>query len=527
VTRLRQVLANLLSNAVKFTERGEVVVTVSGKPLGKRNVELHFSVRDTGIGIPGHRLSGLFRPFTQGDSSTTRKYGGTGLGLVISRRLVEMMGGRLWAESVAGQGSTFHFTIVGEPTQAGQQSTLRGHQANLAGRRVMVVDDNDVNRSIVSRQLAAWGMTSTVFASAADALAAIQNDNQYDLALLDMHMPEMNGLDLAAALHKQPPLRGLPLVMLTSLGSSDIGDAKSDFAATLTKPVKASQMYNTLVTVLHGASSLPSEPQPPSIKKDMGQEHPLRILLAEDNTINQKVALRLLDRMGYRADAVSNGAEAVAAIQRQPYDVIFMDVQMPEMDGLEATGLIRMVVPADRQPTIIAMTAAALPEDRDRCIKAGMDSYMSKPFSAQQLADALAGCRQVANTTLASEDGEEQPAIDEAILFKFARDMGGDESPEAVLDVTDLYLRDTPAMLGQMHAALGTGNAAALQRVAHTLKSSSAMLGATALAQLCTSIEAMATERRLDGAAQDVSLADAEFVRVRTALAEATRKWQT
>ena len=397
LTRLRQILLNLLANAVKFTERGEVVLTVTGTSLAPDRVGLTFAVRDTGIGLSPEGLSRLFQSFSQADSSTTRKYGGTGLGLAISRRLAELMGGRMWAESAGpGQGAVFSFKIeapVAEPPTLRRRDFL-GSQPELQGRRVLIVDDNATNRQILSLQTAKWGMVARDTESPREALAWLAGDAAsrvpFDLAILDMHMPEMDGLELARRARELAPK--LPLVLFSSLGRREAGDVESLFSAYLGKPLRQSQLFDTLVSLLaHDAVTKPAPAKAASSRLDpaMAARHPLRILLAEDNVVNQKLALRLLQQMGYRADLASNGIEAVESVERQAYDVVLMDVQMPELDGLDATRRIRALGPAHDGVRIVAMTANAMQGDREMCMEAGMDDYLTKPIRVERLVEAL------------------------------------------------------------------------------------------------------------------------------------------
>ncbi|UCH18349.1 MAG: response regulator, partial [Burkholderiales bacterium] len=391
VARLRQILLNLLANAVKFTDAGEVVLSVRAKPVD-RGVELGFAVRDTGIGLTPEGMRRLFQRFSQADSSTTRKYGGTGLGLAISKRLTELMGGSMWAESAGpGQGSTFHFTIVA-PLAEPQQSSRRdftGEQPALAGQRLLVVDDNATNRKVLALQAGKWGMLARETDSPAEALRWVDGGERFDVAIVDMHMPEVDGLTLARQLHDRNAK--LPLVLFSSLGRREAGDTEGLFSGYLSKPLHQSQLFDTLSNVFaRDEDRRPSQPKvKPSVDPGMAARHPLRILLAEDNLVNQKLALRLLSQMGYRADVAANGLEAVDAVQRQRYDVVLMDVQMPEMDGLEATReIVRRHGPA--RPRIVAMTANAMQGDREACLAAGMDDYLTKPIRVDTLVDALA-----------------------------------------------------------------------------------------------------------------------------------------
>jgi signal transduction histidine kinase/DNA-binding response OmpR family regulator len=396
ITRLRQILVNLLSNAVKFTQEGEVFISVSSQRIeGEDPVRhrIHFSVRDTGIGIPADRMDRLFKSFSQVDASTTRRFGGTGLGLSISRRLSEMMGGRMWVESSLGAGSTFHFTIAAQPALARPRLYPQGSQVTLAGRRLLIVDDNPTNRRILSLQAGSWGMIPKVAASGREALELIAGGEPFDLAILDMQMPEMNGLELACRMRQHRSPRQLPLVMLTSLGQKEEGDECGEFAAFLTKPIKPAHLYRVLSVVFDSQTESPARPVRQQTTANLAERLPLRVLLAEDNVVNQKVAARLLARLGYRADIAANGLEAIEALRRQSYDVVLMDMQMPEMDGLEATREICRRWPAGQRPRIIAMTANAFQGDRQECIDAGMDDYLSKPVRLEELRAALDRCR--------------------------------------------------------------------------------------------------------------------------------------
>ncbi|HSL45431.1 MAG TPA: GAF domain-containing protein [Anaerolineales bacterium] len=396
MTRLRQILINLLSNAIKFTDKGEVVLTVK---TGKAKDELLFIVRDTGVGISPNHMPRLFQSFTQADSSTTRKFGGTGLGLAISKRLVEMLGGQMRVESEgSGQGSTFIFNIRAERANVSERKTTRdikGIQSVLHGRRVLIVDDNATNRRILSLQTEKWGMSPRETEYPNEALEWLEGGEPFDIAILDLQMPDMDGIMLTREIRKLRDERVLPIILLTSLGRREIGAEDLQFAAYLTKPLKPSALYNALAGLF--ARNLISPKADPatsssqgrsSMDAELGKRHPLRILLAEDNAVNQKLALRILEQMGYRADVASNGLEAIESIERQIYDVIFMDVQMPEMDGLDATREIRKLMQVT-QPHIIAMTANAMEGDREMCIAAGMNDYISKPIRVNELVDAL------------------------------------------------------------------------------------------------------------------------------------------
>ncbi|HTL75698.1 MAG TPA: GAF domain-containing protein [Casimicrobiaceae bacterium] len=391
VTRLRQILLNLLSNAVKFTERGEVVLTVNASAVDGTPM-LTFAVRDTGIGLPAHAIGRLFQKFSQADASTTRKYGGTGLGLAISKRLAELMGGTMSAASDGpGRGATFTFTISA-PSAAlpapGRREYI-GAQRELSGRRVLVVDDNATNRRVLKLQMAKWGMVPADADAPDEALHRVLDGHEFDLAILDMHMPQMSGVELARRLRAARP--ALPLVLFTSLGRKEAGAADGLFNAYLAKPLRQSQLFDTLVTLLaNDVSPKAVAAARPRLDAGMAERHPLRILIAEDNVVNQKLALRLLQQMGYRADIASNGIEAIESIERQPYDIVLMDVQMPEMDGLDAAREINRRWPDGTRPRIVAMTANAMQGDREACLAAGMDDYVTKPIRVEALIEALA-----------------------------------------------------------------------------------------------------------------------------------------
>jgi CheY-like chemotaxis protein len=396
ITRLRQVLINLLNNGLKFTEQGEVVLSVSAeavpiKPDGPYT--LHFSVCDTGIGIPPERVNRLFQAFSQVDASTSRKYGGTGLGLAISKRLSELMGGEMWVESVEGEGTTFHFTIAA-PTgpDLKDRAELKGEQPQLRGKRLLIVDDNLTNRRILTLQTRAWGMLPRDTSDPREALEWVRQGDPFDLAILDYNMPEMDGIELASAIREHRKDEELPLVLFSSISARETAMDEDQFAAYLMKPLKPSVLLDTLMNLFTGeAKRIEPEDDSGKVRLDpqMAERLPLRILLVEDNAVNQKLALRLLEQMGYRADLAGNGLEAIQAVGRQKYDVVLMDVQMPEMDGLEASRQICARWSRGERPHIIAMTANAMQGDRERCLEAGMDDYVSKPIRVNELVTAL------------------------------------------------------------------------------------------------------------------------------------------
>jgi len=391
-SRLRQVLVNLLGNALKFTERGEILLAVRAGATEGEAVEMIFSVKDTGIGIPAEAIGRLFRSFSQVDASTTRRFGGTGLGLAISKRLAELMGGRMWVESEVGSGSTFSFTIRAGLVPSKPRVYTGGAKASLLGRRVLIVDDNATNRRILSDLTRKWDMIPVAVEHPAEALDLLQRREAFDAAILDMQMPEMDGGMLAGEIRKLCPAESLPLILLSSLGRRE--DSAHLFSANLTKPVKPSQLYDVLAKLFwRGAGAAQDKPaELPAAAPAASFAD--RILLAEDNAVNQKVALSMLQKLGFRADVAANGLEVLAAVERQPYDVILMDVQMPEMDGLEASRRLQELRPdSAKRPWIIALTANAMQGDREMCLAAGMNDYISKPIKRTDLLAAIERAR--------------------------------------------------------------------------------------------------------------------------------------
>jgi PAS domain S-box-containing protein len=550
VTRLRQILVNLLSNAVKFTHEGEVVLSVEINhkdngglvPVldrdGLPTYELHMAVRDTGIGISEEGRRRLFHSFSQVDASTTRRYGGTGLGLAISKRLAELMGGRMWVESESGIGSTFHFTILAQAALSPARPYLETNQPHLAGKRLLIVDDNATNRSILTLQAQSWGMLPSAYASGQEALVQVQADVPFDVAILDMQMPEMDGLMLAEQIQRHRDAQALPLVLFTSLGRQEVNTQGVEFAALLHKPIKPSQLYNALLALFaeqEEGQRRPSriEGAATSFDAGLGQRLPLHILLAEDNTVNQKVALRMLERMGYRADVVANGLEVLEALQRQRYDVILMDVQMPEMDGLEASRLIHENWPAEQCPCIVAMTANAMQGDREECLAAGMHDYLTKPIQVTALQEALerAGQRAKKRTLPlenpvavahlpegAEREVEDAPVLDPAVLSEL-RQLQGEGEPDIVQELAEAFQVETPALFTLLRRAVIEEQPEQLRQAAHNLKGSSSNLGACTMAALATELEALGKRGMVDGAAGLVARLEQEYQRVCQALA--------
>jgi PAS domain S-box-containing protein len=542
VTRLRQILINLVGNALKFTDKGEVVVSVSAKPAEQpRHLDIHFAVRDTGIGIPKDRMGRLFRSFSQVDVSTARKYGGTGLGLAISKRLCEMMGGTMWVESEHHKGSTFHFTMVTEEAGVPAKPAAAVHVPHLAGKRVLVVDDNATNRQIVRLQAQSWAMLVDEAASAADALAKLGRGERYDLAILDIQMPEMDGIALAQEIRKRGIDR-LPLVALSSLGRREASSEELGFAAFLTKPIKQSQLYNVLVEVFAGApvSARASKQQSFEYDHELGMRLPLRILLAEDMAVNQKLMQAMLARMGYTAEFANNGLEVLKALQAKDYDIVLMDVQMPEMDGLEASRRVRKQFPVERQPRIVALTANAMVEDREACREAGMDDYLSKPVQVKELQAALIRTGEWAKASRERKRPEEKPqfpppavavstpgptaadVIDPAMLADL-KQMGGGNGVDIIKDLLNLFRNDVPPLLTALRAAVTAGDPQKLKESAHSLKGGAANLGAKTMAALCFELEKKGRAGSVEGAAERLPAIEEQFRLVCAALEAETK----
>jgi CheY-like chemotaxis protein len=516
--RLRQILVNLVGNAIKFTEQGEVVVHIEMTEETVDEVCLHFAVRDTGIGLTAAQQRRIFAPFTQADGSTTRQYGGTGLGLAIATQLVRLMGGRIWVESVVGQGSTFHFTArFGAGSQTIQTTVTPS--AHVQGLPVLVVDDNATNRGTLSEMLVHWQMRPTAVANGTAALRALEQAHQagrpFALVLLDAQMPEMDGFSLATQIQQQPELAGVTIMMLTANGWR--GDAarcrELGIAAYLTKPILQAELWEALHMVLRPPSAVAVSV--PLVTRHSLREsrRPLHILLAEDNPVNQRLALRLLEKQGHTVVVVGDGQAAVAAVAQQRFDAVLMDVQMPLVDGLEATATIR----AQEQATgthlpILALTAHAMKGDAERCLAAGMDGYLAKPITADALAAALQGLQ---DGILAFPPSTSVPPID---LVQTLDDLGGEKA--LLEEIAELFLTDAPSSIDTLRTAVAMGDAGQTGETAHSLKGAVAALGATTAYALAAELEAMGHTGDLQGAATVVQRLDDEIHTIAAFFAE-------
>jgi signal transduction histidine kinase/DNA-binding response OmpR family regulator len=574
--RLRQILVNLAGNAIKFTDRGEVVVEVviadgagtaeagggaaeqtadgrrqtadgnaqtaahpsvvrrpsSAVPAPQSAIDpvtLHFSVRDTGIGIPKEKQGAIFEAFSQGDASTTRRFGGTGLGLTISARLVEMMGGRIWVESEPGQGSTFHFTARFEQQPRGAVARPPLELEHLEGLRALVVDDNETNRRILEELLASWRLRPATAASGAAALAALEQaraaGEPFSLVLLDGMMPEMDGFTLAERIQARPELAGAARIMLSS--ATQAGDAARcralGIAGHLTKPVKQSDLLDAIMDALSRdeGGRMRDESGPTSVRTHPSSliphpsMRPLRVLLAEDNMVNQKLAVRLLEKLGHRVTVAGTGRAALDLLDREPFDLALMDVQMPEMGGFEATAELRERERATgAHLPVIAMTAHAMKGDRERCLAAGMDGYVSKPIRTSDLVAAIeAVLPETAGGPEAAADGAEGVVDREELLQRVLGDR------DLLRELIGLFLEACPGQLAAIRAAVSAGDAGALERAAHAFKGSVGHFAARDAFELALRLELMGQKGELEGAPETCSALEVAVERLRPALA--------
>ena len=534
--RLRQVLANLLSDAIKFTEKGDVLVQVkllSMKPDEAQNnslLHLNFSVRDTGIGIQPERLERLFKPFSQEDASTARHYGGTGLGLAISKQLVELMGGKMWAESSPGAGSTFHFTINFQAETQSAPFALAGPQPKLADLRLLIVDDNATVRRVVAEQVAKWGMVPYSAESPQQALEWLKKGEQYDLGVLDLQMPGMDGLALAMEIHKLPGAAMMPLVLLMPLGlhSDAPGSTHIVFAHTVNKPVKPAQFCEVLVRAVLSPKAAARQEPTSKPGQPLTERLPLSILLCDDNAINQKVAAHILQLLGYQPGLAANGREALDALDREPYNLIFMDVMMPEMDGLEATRAIR-----ERQKAgatnyhssivIVAMTAQAMQGDREKCLAAGMDDYLAKPIRPKDVRAVIerwgSQSAPAAPAAPAPKADAPAPAVEEPpVEMDILNDLT-DGNADSLRELVDLFFKQTTQQLEQLEAAVRANKAEDVRRVAHSCAGASATLGMTRFVPLLRKLERQGASGTLINATQVYEDTAREFKLIQNFLA--------
>jgi two-component system sensor histidine kinase/response regulator len=521
--RLRQIVINLVGNAIKFTEQGEVVVRVEVDAQDGDDIRLHFAVRDTGIGIPEDKQSVIFEAFAQADGSTTRKYGGTGLGLAISSQLVRMMGGRIWVESQPGNGSTFHFT-----TKLLRSKTLapkaRAQMADLEDLRVLVVDDNTTNCRILEEILQSWHMRPAIANGAASAMVALKEAHAtgqpFTLALLDCMMPEIDGFGLTEQILRDPDLAQTILIMISSAGQGKIATRcrEMGMAGYLSKPLKQSELFDAIVTALSQKPSARPAPQ----QAARGLRRNLRVLLAEDNAVNQRLALKLLEKQGHQVVVTGNGKEALAALEHDRFDFVLMDVQMPEMGGLEAATRIR-----EREKTvgghipIIAMTAHALKGDRERCLEAGMDAYVAKPVQSRLLFEAIDSVTIAEpSTDAATPTPTEQMKLDTEVFDHEAALAMIDGDLELFQELVALFMSESANLLDQIRGSLAQHDANALERSAHSLKGSVGAFRAESARLAAQKLEDLGRQgdfEQAEGACEEL---ETEVVRLKAALAE-------
>jgi two-component system sensor histidine kinase/response regulator len=538
--RLRQIVVNLISNAIKFTDTGEVILQVEvGEQTGE-DVFLHFVVTDTGIGIPPDKQQMIFEPFVQADGSATRKHSGTGLGLAICCHLVEMMGGKLWVQSETGKGSQFHFTACFGLQSPASSKPIADLVAEVRGLAVLAVDDNTTNRRVLEEMLTSWGMKPTLVESAQAAIRVIEEaraaGTSYPLVITDANMPEMDGFELAERIKKQLGRNSATIMMLTSAGMR--GDAarcrEVGVSAYLTKPIKHSCLLDAIQTAL--SMNVQEGGAPPLITRHSLRERRLtsfsarkgglRILLAEDNIVNQKLVIRLFGKKGHTVDVVNDGKAVLEVLGKTPYDVVLMDLQMPEMDGLTATGAIR-----EREKEtgghipIIALTAHAMAGDKERCLKAGMDGYVAKPIRAEELFEAI----EAAMAALPEEDesgaspglrtgpgSEDEPG--ERILDRTGLMARVDGDKTLLAEIMALFREEGPELMSQIRKAVAEHKSEALHRAAHALKGSVGNLGGKAAYEAALRLEDMGRRDHLDQAEEAYAFLDKEFGRLNSAL---------
>ncbi len=529
-SRLRQIVVNLVGNAIKFTERGEVVVEVKTESQAGQDVCLHFAVTDTGVGIPAEKQSVIFEAFTQADGSMVRKYGGTGLGLTISSRLVQAMGGRIWVESEPGKGSTFHFTVRLGLSKAPATRPAAAELINLRDLRVLVVDDNKTNRRILQETLANWHMSPVAADSGQSALTLMEQAKKdakpFPLILLDAQMPDMDGFALAERIKQNAELAGATIMMLSSAGRP--GDAARcralGIAAYLTKPIKQSELLDAITVAL---GTLPqNEARPTLVTRHFLREtqRRLRILLAEDNAVNQMLVVRLLEKQGHSVTVAGDGRQALAALEKQRFDVVLMDMQMPEMDGFEATAAIRTKERATSEHIpIVALTAHAMKGDRERCVEAGTDTYINKPIEAKKLFETIeALVPDVRRAEMRTPEAE--PAGEVFDKNRLLAEWGDDAG--FLAELVDQALQDCPNLLSKLREALASGDGKAVERAAHSLRGSAANFVAKDAFQAAQALEVMGRQGDLTHAKETYAVVEGEVERVKSALATLAKELQ-
>ena len=509
VTRLRQVIVNLVCNAIKFTERGEVVVSVNPVSRSARKTEpgrekdtdfllhtesweLHFCVKDTGLGIPHAKQHRLFKSFQQVDASTTRNYGGTGLGLAICKRLTELMGGSIWVVSDAGEGASFHFTILTHAAETAQPPGFLGHQPKLAGKRILIIEDNVTNCGILRHRFNNWGMNASAVTDSESALFSLSSGNRFDAIVLDLQLPDMDGFSLVEKIRELPGCADVPVAMLSShrLRADDPRPQRMGVSVFIYKPVKPEQLLDAISRALSVQLQIEKKsPLHSSFDAGLAMRFPMRLLLADDNPINQRVGLNILQKLGYRADVAQNGMEVIKALESRAYDLLLLDVQMPEMDGFETAKMILQRWPEGKRPKIIAMTGNALMGDRERCLASGMDDYMAKPVRMGELQSLLenwgAQIIRTSDTVFFAQKNVSSSLLDQALLEELK--LSPIEESNILGELMSLFIGDVPPRLQAIQNNLYDPGEVQFQT--HAIKSMSLNLGAKRLAELCISMD--------------------------------------
>ncbi len=517
MTKIMQILVNLLSNAVKFTEKGDIILTVSSKHIAEQDYEILFAVKDSGIGIAHDKISLLFKPFSQVDNSSKRKYEGTGLGLAISKKFCDMMDGNMWVESEENKGTIFYFTIKVRATHDIPWDFPAGTQEKLSGKSLLTVNNKELTGSLIKNYCTDWGMNVTALSSVNEAVQSIVNNNKFDCVLIDIPLTDKDNIKAVSDIHKYLFPEKVPLIMFSSM-RDQLKTISPEITSYLTKPFKPFELYSVLNKIFSDYRGVKyTYPGEPDV---MNEDKFLRILLAEDRLINQKVALRLLEHCGYMADIASNGIEVLEALKRQIYDVILMDVQMPDMNGLEATRIIRKEFPEDRQPWIIAMTAGAFTHDREECFMAGMNDYISKPIKLDKLKESLGKCKRLViyETCLLPsipgiEDKEIKLSFNHKDIFDrkaLMENLDGDE--ELFKELIDIFLATIPSDIASLKQALSKKDSVQARRYAHSIKGVSGNIKAKALSSIALNIEMAIKEGDTEKAVSLVRNIEEEFI---------------
>jgi PAS domain S-box-containing protein len=538
ITRLRQILVNLIGNAIKFTDKGEIYVEVRNQELKVKTdsdfrpltpdspdspLELLFSIKDTGVGIPADKMDRLFKSFSQVDTSTTRKYGGTGLGLAICSKLVQLMGGEMWVESTEGKGSTFSFTIKTVAGPSTPKAYLSENVPELCHKQVLIVDDNPLHLSILASQCRYWGMLPRTTPSAREALSwIVKEKNLFDLVIIDQQMPEMDGIELGREIRKACPMKSLPLILLSTNRRED-QVFKGIFSEYIPKPIKLSRLFEALIALFSPTGKVPKEFEvKPRLDRKLAERLPLKILVAEDNVINRKLVLWILEQMGYAVDVANHGLEVLNALKKQSYDLIFMDVQMPEMDGLETTRRIIQDWPVEKRPIIVAMTANVMKGDQEKCLEAGMDDYLAKPVTSEEIQRTLERWGQIRmarkkgwDPKLPSDIGIYPPQIAELEAI----------DKNLLSQMIDLFLEQTPQLIRELKEVLQRGDALNIVKTAHRLKGSSLNLGILSLAGLCKKIEMKGQNKDLSEMSSLIRQLEEDYERVHLELKNLQRRY--